>query len=122
MGFVMGLEHSVKDEFQWEQPNSVMAKVSTFIVINTRGNDYPKEIWLNKKDYMQLYAELQQIQQIDRGHGVLRVPEKKVMAGFRAVYYDGAEIIYSHFAEPLPNNLTDMDKWINRPFVASETE
>lgn len=118
----MGIEHRMKDEFQWEEPNTVMAKVSTFIANNTKGNDYPKEIWLNKKDYMQLYAELQQIQRINCGHGVLRVPEKKVMAGFRAVYYDGAEIIYSHLAEPLPNNLIDMDKWINRPFVALETE
>lgn len=56
----MGIEHRMKDEFQWEEPNTVMAKVSTFIANNTKGNDYPKEIWLNKKiicSFMQNYSK-----------------------------------------------------------------
>lgn len=98
----------------FEEPKSVMAKVSTYIAINRRGDNYPKEIWLNKDDFQTLYKELQQIQRRDRGHGVLWVPENKVKVGFRAVYYDGAEVIYSPFADPLPNELNDMKDWINR--------
>lgn len=101
---------------------SVMARVSAFIMMNTSGNYQPKEIWLNKEDYKQLYKELKQIQRIWRGHEVLEVPESKVMAGFRAVYYEGAEVIYSQFAEPLPQTIKGMKDWINRPFVAPPEE
>lgn len=101
---------------QFEDPTTAMAKVSTYIALNTKGDNYPKEIWLSKNDYQQLYKELQEIQRYYRGHGVLRVPEDKFKAGFRAVYYDGAEVIYSPFAEPLPDQLENMKDWVNRPW------
>lgn len=107
---------------EWEESNSVMEKVSRFIALNTRGNDYPKEIWLNKDDYKQLYAELQKIQKIYTGHEVLEVPEKRVLAGFRAVYCDGAEIVYSALAKPLPEHASEMNKWVNSCTALSDNK
>lgn len=93
---------------------SMMARVETYMSWHTRGNNYPKEIWLNKEDYMQLLKELKAIQRYNRGHEVLEVPENKVKVGFRAVYFNGAEVIYNPTAPSLPEESEDIKNWENK--------
>lgn len=101
---------------------STSNKISAYIRLATKGDKMPTEVWLTKKDYLQLYRELQAIQRIHRGHGVLAVPEKQVMAGHRAVWFDGVAVIYNPHAKPLPAGLTDMKHWENIPFKDEEDE
>ena len=101
---------------------SVSNKISTYILLASKGHDMPTEVWLNKDDYLQLYKELQAIQRINRGHGVLAVPEKHVMAGHRAVWFDGVAVIYNPNAQSLPDSLTDMKDWKNIPLETASEE
>ena len=101
---------------------STSNKISAYIRLATKGDNMPTEVWLNKDDYLQLYKELQAIQRIRVGHSVLPVPEKQVMAGHRAVWFDGVAVIYNPAAKPLPAGLTDMKHWENIPFIEGEDE
>jgi hypothetical protein len=101
---------------------SVSNKISAYIRFATKGNDMPTEVWLTKNDYLLLYKELQAIQRIRVGHSVLPVPEKHVMAGHRAVWFDGVAVIYNPSAKPLPAGLTDMKDWENIPLKDEENE
>lgn len=109
-------DDSKTSEIFFPDENCISNKLHKYIQLNTKGDKFPTEIWLNKDDYMQLYKELQAIQRMYRGHGVLEVPEKKVKAGFRAVYFDGIEVVYNALAEPLPAEINDMITWKNIPY------
>lgn len=94
---------------------SVSNKISIYILLHAKGNQKPKQIWLNKYDYQQLLKELKAIQRIDCDHESLEVPETKANAGFPVVLFNETEVCYSALAQPLPTGLTDMKDWKNMP-------
>jgi len=93
---------------------SVQNRLYFYIVLNTRGNKQPEEIWVNKDDFKELYAELKEIQRYNLF--AIQAPADKTLAGYRAVLFSGAAIIINPKAPPLPKTCEEMKNWVNVPF------
>lgn len=93
---------------------SIQNKLYSYIVLNTRGDEQPEEIWINSDDFKELYAELKEIQRYNSF--AIQAPYDKTLAGFRAVLFSGAAIIVNPEAPPLPKTCEEMKDWMNVPF------
>jgi len=100
---------------------SVRNRLYSYIVLNTSGDQQPEEIWINSDDFKEFYAELKEIQR--HNSLAIQAPYDKRLAGFRAVLFSGAAIIWNPEAPSLPKTCEEMRDWLNVPFeIKSESK
>jgi len=99
--------------------HSIQNRLYSYIVLNTRGDQQPERIWINTDDFKEFYAELKEIQRYDSF--AIQAPYDRTLAGYRAVLFSGAAIIWNPEAPSLPKTCKEMQDWLNVPFEIKST-
>lgn len=91
---------------------NIEQKIQTFINLHTRGNDYPKAIWLCFDDYKALRLGL-----LDFYKKVGKPPvtwdQEWIRKGYHGIRFSGANCYLKEGADPLPNTVEEIKTWKN---------
>jgi hypothetical protein len=90
---------------------SATNKIHYYLNFHTRGWEAPNIVWLNAKDFKQMYEEMEELQ---RSKNVpMWTNQLLVNHGVRSFIFRLSNIALNVDAEPLPDTLEEMKTWNN---------